>query len=426
MEIKLHKYQKMAIFSKKRIVAIVAGLQSGKSMAGATWMRIQMSTHKDKNDSFIVAFPTYKICNSSTLPWFMRLSSTLGEYNKGENVFALHHGPKVYFRSMDNDWSCEGITQCRAIWIDEGGLISTQAFINLMGRAAPMESPIFISTTPYKLNNFLFRDLYEPFRAGKRNDVDIIQFRSIDNPYFPKTEYDRQRELLDPRMFNMRFNGLFERMAGLVYQDFDYGNYYDPFIVDRSRHHIIAGIDFGYTDPFCIVVRALSMDGKDDFQVAEYYKPGHTPDECLAVTKQYMQRFGVTKFIGDSANPDMIAFFQKAGIPITGCSNKSIEYGISLHQQLIRTKVYKVFRGFNPNTEREYESYQYKDFDADKPQESKPLDINNHLMDANRYVTVDTQILRDSAVKQFVPDKTHLERLLDGEFGQKEDRYEDW
>lgn len=424
--IKLHRFQKKAISSDKRIIAMIAGLQSGKTFTGALWTRMMVSTFKDKDDCFIVAFPTYKLYNSSTLPAFMRLHSDMGTLNKAEFVFKLRHGPCVYFRSMDNDWSAEGITNCRGIWIDEGGLISTQAFINLMGRAAPKQAQIFISTTPYRLNNYLFRDLFQPWKAGEREDVEIVQFRSIDNPYFPPEEYARQQKLLDPRMFAMRYEGQFERMAGLVYQDFDYRNYEDPFKIDLSRNQVFGGIDWGYTDPFALVIRAISNDGKRDLQIGEYKKSGHTPDEQISIVKQYEKQYGVKQWFADSAEPGLIALFQKTGISISAVQDKNIEYGISVHNAIIRSKVHKIFRGLCPETEAEYESYQYKDLDLDTQSAAKPLDINNHMMDANRYVTMETIYLRDKAFEPLEPiGKTHLQQLIAGEFAIK-NTDDDW
>lgn len=422
--IKLHKYQRQAIFSDKRIIAMIAGLQSGKTFSGSIWMRMMISRFNDKNDSFIVTSPTYKIMNSSTMPAFMRLHSELGTLNQDKMEFRLNHGPVVYMRSMDNPWSAEGITNCRAIWGDEAGLNSTQAHINLMGRAAPKQAPIFYSTTPYVLNNFLFRDLYEPWRDGDRDDVEIVQFRSIDNPFFPQDEYERQKRLLDPRMFAMRYEGQFERMAGLVYQDFDHNNYTDACKLDMRNYRVFGGIDFGYTDPFAIVIRAISRDGSHDYQIDEYKRSGHTPDEQAAIVKQFHRDYGVERFFADSADPGMIAMFTKCGLPVVGVKDKTLELGIAQHLSLIRSKAYKIFRGKCPETEKEYESYQYKDFDVDKPVTAKPLDINNHLMDANRYVTTETEAIRESMAPKFRPDRTHLQRLLSGEYRVKQ--MEDW
>jgi len=425
-EITLHKFQKQALFSGKRITAAVAGIQSGKTFSGSLWHRMKISEYTSKDDCTIVCAPTYKLLTSSTLPAFMRLHSDMGTLFKGDMEFRFRHGPIVFIRSMDNEWSCEGITNCRAIWGDEAGLFSTQAWINLMGRAAPKQADIFLSTTPYRLNTFLFRDVYEPWKAGERDDVEVVQFRSIDNPYFPPEEYERQKRLLDPRMFAMRYEGKFERMAGLVYSDLNYENYTDAFQVDLSRYQVFGGIDWGYTDPFAIVVRAISNDGKHDYQIAEYKMSGHTPDEQITITKQFHKVYGIKMFYADCAEPGLIALFQKSGIPIDAVTDKEIEYGIAVHLAIIRSRMHRIFRGKCKETEYEYESYQYKDFDPDNQAAAKPLDLNNHCMDANRYVTTKTMWLRDKAFIPFKATKTHLQQLLAGEFHQVRSTDDDW
>jgi len=121
---------------------------------------------------------------------------------------------------MDNVWSIEGITNCRFIWNDEVGQDRYQAWVNIQGRAAFKEAQIFNTTTPYALN-WMYHDIYRPWTEGRLSDVDIIQWRSIDNPYFPKAEYERQKKMLDSRVFAMKYEGTFQKMAGLVYEDFD-------------------------------------------------------------------------------------------------------------------------------------------------------------------------------------------------------------
>jgi PBSX family phage terminase large subunit len=401
---------------------MVAGLQSGKTTAGGLWMRKTLSQyHAEKDSSYIVAFPTYSIFNSSTLPAFFKYCGALGYFHKSEKTFYLNHGPKVYFRSMDNEWSCEGITKCRGIWVDEGGLISTQAFINLMGRAAPMQCNIFISTTPYNTSNYLYHDLYEPWKDGERDDVDIIQFKSVDNPYFPRDEYYRQQRLLDPRMFALRYEGRFERMAGLVYQDFDYANICDPFKIDPNKYLVVGGLDWGYADPFAVVIRALSRDGKADYQIGEYLRTGHTPDEQLEVTKRLQKEYGVTTWYADSADPGMIEYFRKNGLSITGVvkGHNSVQNGIALHQQLIRAKTYRVFRGKCPCTEEEYETYSYPPDKDGKNPITTPVKFADHLMDASRYVSMCCFDMLRAWQPVFKPSPTHLQRLIKGEYSSR-------
>src|SRR6185436_3561587 len=101
--------------------------------------------------------------------------------------------------------SMEGITNVRGAWCDEAGQMSRYFFENVEGRCALKQAPIFITTTPYSMNW-----LAELVEAAQKGDPDskVIQLRSIDSPYFPKSEYERQKAKLDPRRFAMKYEGL--------------------------------------------------------------------------------------------------------------------------------------------------------------------------------------------------------------------------
>ena len=89
--IKLHKYQDRAIFAKERFVAMISGLQSGKTISGAVWTRKQFDEN-EKQDGLIAA-PTYKILHQSTLPKFFEINPDLKRfYKKSFRVFREFRG----------------------------------------------------------------------------------------------------------------------------------------------------------------------------------------------------------------------------------------------------------------------------------------------------------------------------------------------
>lgn len=427
-KIDLHAYQGKAILSDKRIVAAVSGIQGGKTMIGALWSRKCVSDPKSKSqgrDSCgIVCVPTYKTWTQATSYHFNRILGPLGKHNQQANTFTLHDGRIIYIRSLDNPWAIEGITNCDWIWGDEAGLFSYQAWVNIQGRAAFRQAQIFLTTTPYSLN-WLYTELYKGWRDGKRDDVDIVQWRSIDNPHFPKAEFERQQKLLDPRVFEMKYCGHFSKMAGLVYADFDQdANMETPGPLDPRWYHMCAGVDFGYRDPFALAVRAIHLKEPRDYQIAEIHKQHLTPtqvaDECIQAHK----RFGVKVYYCDGARPDLIAElntrFALEGIGGVSAQavpkgKDSIALGVNLHRGLIRTREYKVFRGRCPQTLDEYETYHYpEDVGDEEALGEVPVDAHNHLMDANRYATSGTEWLRQQRAKagQFVPARTYLEEML--------------
>ena len=418
LKIRLHKKQEQAIVSNKRIVNCISGIQGGKTLIGALKTRVAVSRNKDRDVCFIVTVPTYKTWAQATSFHFNRLFGGLGEHNKLESVFNLYDGRKIYIRSMDNVWSIEGITNCVFIWNDEVGQNRYQAWVNIMGRAAFKEAQIFNTTTPYALN-WLYHDLYKPWTEGKLSDVDVVQWRSIDNPYFPKSEYERQRKMLDSRVFAMKYEGTFQKMAGLVYEDFDRDlNQKDDFDWRRfrERYYVYAGVDWGFSNPFAVVVRLIARDGSEDYQLDEFMRSYMTPEECVRVARDLQRQYGIEVFFCDEEAPDYIKAFNNAGLHASPVKKGkgSVMEGIGLHNTLIKTRMHKLIRGKNPLTMDEYETYQFAEkIDRYENSEEKPVDANNHLLSATRYVTMATQWIRDrqEKINTYKPVMSRIEQL---------------
>jgi phage terminase large subunit len=424
LEIKLHRFQQDALFSDKRITSLVAGKQGGKTFIGSIWARMKASLFKEPKDCGIITAPTHKILKQATLPRLLQTFDGLGKWRESDSIYEMRNGQPIYVRTMHDVNTIEGITRCRWIWGDEAGQYKAMAWDNIQGRAAPMEADIFLTTTPYALN-WLYKDLYRPWSQGKRDDVRFVQFRSIDNPYFPPAEYERLKKIMDPRIFAMHFEGRFQQMAGLVYPEIDeVKNYEDPFGPNPRDYFICAGVDFGFTNPFAVSIRAIHRKQARDYQVGEFYKTGLLLDDMVRILGKMQTQLGVEVFYADSAEPRTIADLSARGIRIVGAAKgpDSLKNGISVHGELIRTCEYKMFRGKCPHTEDEYSTYHYPE---DKGLEinfaENPVDANNHLMNANMYVSSMTKEFRRSRAEQAAPVlvKNDLEELLSGEWAQK-------
>lgn len=429
----LHPKQQRAIYSPKRVTIMCAGIQGGKTTAGGIWMRKKVWENKEKGANFLITAPTVKIFNQSTEPKFLELFNGFGKYHKTDKVFEMNGKRRVYLRSLHEPDAIEGTTDVYAVWGDELGKCSLKAWTNIEGRSAFKKAPIFGTTTPYALN-WLWKDIYKPWKQGKRNDVDFIQFPSIDNPYFPKDEYERQRDHLDPRVFAMKYMGQFERMAGLVYPDLDdVQNFEDPFAPTQRDYLIVGGIDFGFTNPFAVSVRALHRKQPRDYQVGEFYKTGMLLDDKTAVLRR-LHGIGVEHFYADSAEPGTIADLQARGIKIHPVKKGpgSLKNGIDAHRELVNTREYKMFKGKCPHTEDEYATYHYPEEKGEEEDvDENPVDANNHLMNCNMYVTVSTKEFRRQRAEALEPKlvKDDLEDMLSGDWAKRvlgKNREEDW
>ncbi|MQY69791.1 MAG: terminase, partial [Firmicutes bacterium] len=215
----LHRYQLKAMLSPARFIGLIAGTGGGKTFFGPIWLLKQVRDYPQ--DSFFVIAPTFPLFNRTTMPEFRKRfdydPDLKGEYKEQKKEYRLGTGGIIYFGSADRPDSLEG-GQVRAVWCDEAGQIKLASWQAIQRRLGVKMGRCLLTTTPYSLN-WLKTDFYDPWKAGD-SDYDVIQFSSIDSPYYPRKEYERAKRTLDRRIFEMRYMGLFRKMAGLVYAEF--------------------------------------------------------------------------------------------------------------------------------------------------------------------------------------------------------------
>ncbi len=385
--------QDLVIFSPKRIVIAATGIQWGKSASGVMWLKKMMHTYTNPDDNFIIAAPSYKIFKQSTFPPFAQVMEGLGKYDNKHDCFRMYNGGTCWFRTGTEPDSVVGITNVRAELLDEAGKFSLYFWQNLQARSSFKQAPIRMVTSPYSLN-WLHKDYILPMtrNPGCMPDVELIQARSCDNPYFPMEEYESKRLTMDPRRFQMMYGGEFNRMAGLVYDCYDHDlNVCDPLFFP-SGTQFFAGIDWGFTDPFVLLVHAVLPNGKR-FQVAETYKAGLTLPEIGEICMAKKAIWNISRCYADPSQPGSIEYLTRLGFT-TVAANNDIRVGIDTMYELIKNRDYMVIRGSSPCFIDEIDTYHYpdpKDLRPDQDsKEQKPVDQNNHAMDCARYLVLGT------------------------------------
>ena len=388
------KPQEKVIFSEKKIVIAATGIQWGKTMSGVIWLKMMIHKFPEPENNFIIASPSFPILTQSTMPPFLRAMEGLGYHDKKNNCFILHGGPTIWFRTGTNPDSSVGITNVRGILCDEAGLYSLYFWEVLQGRASFKEADIRIVTSPYSLN-WLYKDYIRKVHKGDKEvmkDVELIQQTSKDNPYFPDKEYERKKKTMDPRRFNMQYGGQFDKMEGLVYDCFDEDENICLPVTLPPGTKFFGGIDWGYNDPFVLLVRAITPDGRH-YQVFEHYKSGMTIAGMIDVALRAKKLWPVERFYADPSRPEYIQEFNKNKLVCVGANNE-IRLGVDKHYELIKTRRYKIFTNCGRYTINELEMYHYPEFKDVNPNQDRkdqlPVKQNDHTMDVNRYITIAT------------------------------------
>ncbi len=237
---------------------------------------------------------------------------------------------------------------------------------------------LFIST-PKGFNHFY--DLSNKELTDK--NFKSFHFTTYDNPFIDREEIEDAKREMTPERFSQEYMAEFTKQEGLVYKEFNRGIHIykeDP----NNIKETILGIDFGFTNPSCIL--KILVDREDNFWVSEeWYHRGRTTDEIGDVAISYKSN----KVYPDPAEPDRIAELKKRGLNIRDVS-KDIIAGIDKVRELLKNGRLHIHESCL-NVIGELESYVYPEENHDKNQEEKPIKANDHSLDALRYALFNYQ-----------------------------------
>lgn len=316
------------------------------------------------------------------MPKFFEINKDLKQYyRKGDSDIVIPGREPIYIRSTENPNVIEGMT-LKWIWADEAGQMKLDAWINFQGRLSILEGDFLATTTPYTLN-WIYNDFYEQFKNGNKEYL-VVQCRSCDNPYFPKEEYDRVKSTMDIRTFRRRYDGLFEKMEGLVYEDFISAlHVLEPKPIEFKE--TIAGIDWGWNNPAAIAVIGIDKDN-NYYVIDEYYRTGKITQEIIEALSNFTKMYNIRMYYPDPAEPDRLEEMRLAGLPPREVlKNKdSVNLGIDKVRELIKRNQLKVFKNCKYTLE-ELSMYHYPEEEIGKEIKEDPIKENDHLMDAIRY-----------------------------------------
>jgi phage terminase large subunit len=372
-----HDYQWQVLKSEAPFTAAIAGVQSGKTIVGAAWLAKQISDYPQ--DDHLIAAPTYKILEQSTLTkFFSEFPQYRQFYRVQGSVIDLPEGGHVFIRSTEDPYKLEGMT-LRSAWLDEGGQMKPAVWIVIQARLSIKRGKLLITTTPYNMG-WLYTDFYKISQSGDPS-FNVISWSSELNPFFPKEEFERVKKTMDATDFEMRYMGQFRKRHGLVYPDFgDHLLFTDK--PTRPLSKVIGGVDWGFTNPSCILVVAIDYD-RHYWVLDEYYAKGKTTGELIAQAKLFQTKHKVNTFYADSAEPDRIEEARRQNLYVQE-ANKDIKLGVDVVRQLTRERRLHVHKSCI-NLVDEFENYHYPEEGEAGFVKDLPKKEYDHALDALRY-----------------------------------------
>ena len=291
LQVQLTKSQFNFLTSKKKYVAFVAGLGSGKSFVGSHWAKNKIAT--ERYAPGLICANTYSQLRDATLVTFF---SVLDQFNI-PYLYNTHRGiitvadRTIYAKSLDNFNSLRGIEVGWA-WVDELRDAKKEAWDVLIGRVRhknAVNRQIRATTTP---NGFDW--IYELFGKELKPGYEMVTATTLDNPFLPKDYVESLKDSYDELIYKQEVLGQFVNSGyGQVYYAFKRDQHIKP-IVKNNGYPVYIGMDFNI-NPMTAV--ALQVYNNEVYVLKEYYIMSSNTDEMAIAIKN---DFGNCQVIPDS------------------------------------------------------------------------------------------------------------------------------
>jgi len=396
--LRFHKNQWRAWDSRKRIVAILAGTQGGKTSFGPAWFFREMQ-ERGPGD-YLVAAPTYPLLGLKTIPEYIRYFQTVtgvARYvgSPTKKLIVTPAGQRMLFGKEYNDEtavffghaqdpdSLESMT-AKAAHADECGQkkFKLGSYEAIMRRLSINEGRLLITTTPYYLG-WLKTKIHDPGLHGSDPTIDLVRFRSIDNPAFPRSEWERARQDLPAWKFDMFYRAIFTRPAGLIYDNFDEDKHVvDDFEIPAHWPRFM-GQDYGGVNTATVYLAQNPKDGRF-YLYREYWEGGRTANQHVEAMLRG-EPGQPTTYGGAFSEGQWRNEFNAAGLLVKRPLVSEVEVGINRVYGLIANDRLRIFRSCG-HTRDQMSAYSRELDEAGEPTENIEDKNSYHLLDALRYI----------------------------------------
>jgi hypothetical protein len=418
LTLNFHPGQLKAWKSKARFVFILAGTQSGKTSFGGFWLYKEIK-NKGPGD-YLAVSPTYDLFRLKMLPEMLSIFVDLlkiGRYYPSERLIEIAD-PKtgeflakkasdrmygrIILRSAEAGSKHGGAgvgglesATAKAAWLDECGMdtFSLAAWEAVLRRLSLSQGRVLGTTTIYN-HGWLKSELYDRWQKGNES-IDIIQFESLLNPAFPRSEYERAYSTLPEWKFNLLYRGRYDRPAGMIYGDFDSAVHVVPDFQIPIDWNRFVGID-----PGAIHTALIWLAGdteRDSFYIYRESLEGDlTTREHASKAKAQAEGEHVKKWVGGSKSEKQFRLdWKDAGINIEEPAIIDVEAGIDRVIDLLKAKRLYIFSSCR-GIKDEFGTYSRKLNDRGEPTEVIQNKERFHQLDALRYVVSNLSTAKDN------------------------------
>lgn len=391
--------------SRHRYRVVKGGKASKKSSTAALWYIYHLMKYPganllvvrkvaDTHRSSTFAILLWAIRQLHVEPWWKATKSPL-------ELTYLPTGQKILFRGLDDPLKIAGVTVPTGklcwVWIEEAyELLSEDEFdkLDLSAPRGEVPAPLFKQTTltlnPWSEKHWIKKRFFD----NPPEDALVLTTNYLCNEFLDDTDraiYERMR-LEQPRKYDVAGLGNWGVSEGLVYERWRVEGFeLKTVTADKPwqwKH--IFGLDYGYTnDPTAFIAAAVNPVRRVIYVYDEHYGRMMLNSDIAAmiIRKGYRKE----RIRADSAEPKANDELRRLGIGRICPAEKgpdSLRHGISVLQEY--TIVVHPSCG---HTASELASYCWEQDKTGTPQ-NRPVDRDNHLMDALRYAIQDVAKFR--------------------------------
>jgi phage terminase large subunit len=349
--------------SPTRVTHHIGGTRSGKTYAILQWCIVQALS---KKETITIVRKTIPSLKRTVMKDFKDVMMDLGiwnenDFNISDRVYSFYTESQIQFISTDDAEKLRGL-KSTILWLEEANEIDEESYFQLQIRTT---GPIILSYNPTISPYHWIRQMQDCTRF-------FTTFKN--NPYLESTVRKAIEELRHTNPKAWKVYGLGE-YVGNEKAIFEFNSV--EWVPDDAEF-VAFGLDFGYSADPTALASIWKYNG-ELYIVEHCYEKGMTTTDIHNMLKDVVN--GKEEIWADSAEPRLIDELYKLGWNIRPVikGKDSINFGIQVMNNY-KINIPKTCQ----NLTNEFYSYEW-DSDRFGKQLDKPVDFNNHLIDAARY-----------------------------------------
>lgn len=311
----------------------------------------------------------------------------LFELNKSDNSITCTNGCQILTAGLDDAEKIKSITPMRGvitdIWVEEATETEYEDIQQLRKRLrgeSKQTKRLIMSFNPIFQTHWLYKEYFTKYTDSpyKKDDLLILKTTYKDNRFLTKQDIDNMEQEKDEYYHNVYTLGNWGVLGKTIFKNYTVEDF-DPAGFDNYYN----GLDFGFaSDPAAFIRTHYDKKRKIIYIIDEFAELELTND---LLAQRITTAIGTEYITCDSAEPKSIRELQLLGVRAKPAKKgkDSINFGIDwLRRQQI------IIHPRCVNFKREIDIYQYQS-DKNGLYINKPLDKDNHLIDALRYAMED-------------------------------------